>query len=37
MTDLKYYEFIEEDFHSETTRSVTHKTKKKKTWKQINE
>ena len=37
MTDLKYYEFIEEDFHSETTRSVTHKTKKKKTWKQITE
>ena len=38
MKTYREYEKLEEEFHNETeTSKVTHKTKKKKTWKQINE
>ena len=33
----KYYEEYEEELHSETTRKSVKQTKKKKTWKQMNE
>jgi hypothetical protein len=37
MTDWREYEKIEEELHNETSQKVTHKVKKKKTWKQITE
>ena len=38
MTNLtRYYEDYEEELHSETTRKSVKQTKKKKTWKQMNE
>ena len=37
MTDLKYYELIEEELHNEITKSRKgfNKVKKKKTWEQL--
>jgi len=37
MRNYREYEVFEEEFHNEKAREVTHKTKKKKTWKQITE
>ncbi len=37
MNNWREYEAIEEEFHNETSHKITHKTKKKKTWKQITE
>jgi hypothetical protein len=35
MADWKQYEKYEEELHNETSYKITHKIKKKKTWKQI--
>ena len=37
MTDWKQYEEYEEELHNEITKKSVNKTKKKKTWKQVNE
>ena len=37
MPDWREYEKFEEEIHAETSHKITHKIKKKKTWKQITE
>tara|TARA_R110002051_G_scaffold141952_1_gene215257 strand:+ start:288 stop:476 length:189 start_codon:yes stop_codon:yes gene_type:complete len=37
MNNWREYEAIEEESHTETSQKITHKIKKKKTWKQITE
>jgi len=37
MPDWREYEKFEEELHAETSHKITHKIKKKKTWKQITE